>query len=133
LRWAHRNVHYYDETLKSLEEAREYGEPLATKDGVGSFVRYLADSLDPAEMTRFVAELERRRGRGQPFPIPLMFVYAREDPMVAPEIGPKLHSLVPGAEFRWIERSSHFAHVDSPDRIVAMTDGFLKATAEDPT
>jgi pimeloyl-ACP methyl ester carboxylesterase len=129
LRWAHRNVHYYDETLKSLEEARAYGEPLATKDGAGSFVRYLADSLDPAELTQFVAELERRRDRGQPFPVPLMLVYAREDPMVAPEIGPKLHRLVPGAEFRWIEESSHFAHVDSPNQVMALTGEFLRTAA----
>ena len=27
-RFAHRNVHYYDETLKSVEEALEYGDPL---------------------------------------------------------------------------------------------------------
>jgi hypothetical protein len=41
---AHRNVHYYDESLKSLEEAREYGEPLATASGAESFIRYLADA-----------------------------------------------------------------------------------------
>lgn len=127
LRWAHRNVHYYDETLKSLEEAREYGEPLATEAGAESFVRYMADALDPTEMTRFVAELERRRDQGQRFPVPLMLVYAREDPMVAPEIGPKLHGLIPDAEFRWIEHSSHFAHVDSPDEVVALVDDFLPA------
>lgn len=39
LRWAHRNVRYYDETLKSLEEAREYGEPLARAAGARSFTR----------------------------------------------------------------------------------------------
>jgi pimeloyl-ACP methyl ester carboxylesterase len=128
LRWAHRNVHYYDETLKSWEEAREYGEPLATKKGGESFIRYLADSLDPAELTKFVADLEQRRDRGQQFPIPLMLVYAKEDPMVPPEIGPKLHRLVPNAEFRWLERSSHFAHVDSPDRVVTLTDDFLQTT-----
>ncbi|HEV7400607.1 MAG TPA: alpha/beta fold hydrolase [Solirubrobacterales bacterium] len=99
LRWAHRNVHYYDESLKSLEEARAYGEPLATKAGAGAFIRYLADALNPAELTSFVNELERRRDRGQGFPVPLMLVYARQDPMVPPEIGPKLHQLVLEAEF----------------------------------
>ncbi len=126
LRWAHRNVHYYDETLKSLEEAREYGEPLATEAGAESFVRYMADALDPTEMTRFAAELNRRRDQGQQFPVPLMLIYAREDPMVPPEIGPKLHQLVPEAEFRWIEQSSHFAHVDSPDEIAASASEFLQ-------
>lgn len=125
LRWAHHNVHYYDETLKSLEEAREYGEPLATKAGTESFIRYLADSLDPGELKRFVAELARRRDRGQSFPVPLMLVYAREDPMVAPEIGPKLHELVPEAEFHWLEASSHFAHVDTPAPLAELVTGFL--------
>jgi pimeloyl-ACP methyl ester carboxylesterase len=35
LRWAHRNVHYYDESLKSLEEAHAYGDPLATRPARG--------------------------------------------------------------------------------------------------
>jgi pimeloyl-ACP methyl ester carboxylesterase len=132
LRWAHRNVHYYDETLKSLEEAREYGEPLATKAGAESFVRYMADALDPTEMSRFVAELARRRDLGQQFPAPLSLIYAREDPMVPPGIGPRLHQLVPGAEFRWIEHSSHFAHVDSPDEIAALAGEFLQPPVGGP-
>jgi pimeloyl-ACP methyl ester carboxylesterase len=125
LRWAHRNVHYHDETLKSLEEAREYGEPLTGRPGREAFIRYLADSLDPKELTRFVGELEHRRDRGQPFPVPLMLVYAREDPMVAPEIGPLLHALIPDAEFRWLQDSSHFAQVDSPGALAALVREFL--------
>lgn len=125
LRWAHRNVHYYDESLKSLEEARAYGEPLATKAGAASFIRYLGDALDPAELKGFVAELRRRRGRGQGFPAPLLLIYAREDPMVPPKIGPELHRLVPDAEFHWLENSSHFAHVDSPAPLVELISGFL--------
>lgn len=127
LRWAHRNVHYYDESLKSLEEAREYGTPLATKPGAAAFIRYLADALDPAELTHFVKELERRRDQGQGFPVPLMLIYAREDPMVAPEIGPKLHELIPDAEFHWLEDSSHFAQVDSPAPLAELITGFLRA------
>lgn len=127
LRWAHRNVHYYDETLKSLEEAREYGEPLSTKSGVQSFIRYLADSLDPAEMAKFVAELEERRDRGRPFPAPVMLVYARQDPIVPPKIGPKLHALIPDAEFHRLEQSSHFAQVDSPAQLAELATKFLKA------
>ena len=125
LSWAHRNVHYYDESLKSLEEAREYGEPLATEPGAEAFIRYLADALDPGELTDFVAELERRRDRGQGFPAPLMLIYARQDPMVPPEIGPKLHRLIPDAEFHWLEDSSHFAQVDSPAPLIALLTDFL--------
>lgn len=127
LRWAHHNVHYYDESLKSLEEAHAYGDPLAGKAGAASFIRYLADALDPAELTRFVAELERRRDQGKGFPAPLMLIYAREDPVVPPEIGPKLHELIPDAEFHWLENSSHFAHVDSPVPLAELVTGFLQA------
>jgi pimeloyl-ACP methyl ester carboxylesterase len=127
LRWAHRNVHYYDESLKSLEEARAYGEPLATEAGTASFIRYLADALDPKELKSFVAELERRRDQGQGFPAPLMLVYAREDPIVPPKIGPKLHRLVPDAELHWLENSSHFAHVDSPAPLAELVTSFLRS------
>jgi len=125
LRWAHRNVHYHDETLKSLEEAREYGDPLATKRGAESFVRYLAHALDPGELSRFIAELTRRRERGEPFPAPLMLIYARTDPMVPPAIGPKLHELIPGSDLRWLENSSHFAQVDSPAPLTSLVSKFL--------
>jgi pimeloyl-ACP methyl ester carboxylesterase len=129
LRWAHRNVHYYDESLKSLEEAREYGTPLAAKAGAAAFIRYLADALDPTELENFVGELERRRGRAEAFPAPLMLIYARQDPMVAPEIGPKLHRLIPSAEFRWLENSSHFAQVDSPVALAGLVTDFLRTDA----
>lgn len=130
LRWTHRNVHYYDESLKSLEEARAYGEPLASKAGAAAFIRYLADALDPAELTGFVAELERRRDQGEGFPAPLMLIYARQDPMVPPKIGPELHRLVPGAEFHWLEDSSHFAQVDSPAPLAELIAGFLRHEPE---
>ncbi len=54
-----------------------------------------------------------------------MLVYAREDPIVPPAIGPRLHALVPDAAFHWLERSSHFAQVDSPDRLAALLRPFL--------
>jgi len=130
LRWAHRNVHYYDESLKSLEEAREYGEPLATKAGTEAFIGYLGDALDPAELAAFVAELERRRDGGQGFPAPLLLVYAREDPMVPPKIGPLLHQLIPDAQYRWLEDSSHFAQVDSPGPLAELATDFLQAGSQ---
>jgi pimeloyl-ACP methyl ester carboxylesterase len=124
-RWAHRNVHYYDETLKSREEAREYGEPLAGAAGARSFTSWLRDALDPRDLRAVARELERRRDAGTPFPVPLQLTYAREDPTVSPDNGERLRELLPDAEFHWLQRSSHFAQVDSPDRLVALLDGFL--------
>lgn len=120
-RWVHRNVHYYDESLKSREEAAIYGAPLATEEGRRAFGRYLGETLDPRSMRDFVAAL-RARPR---FPIPLALLYARRDPMVPPAVGERLAALVPSASFRWLDDCSHFAHVDRPDLVVEAVERFL--------
>jgi pimeloyl-ACP methyl ester carboxylesterase len=125
--WAHKHVHYFDETLKSREEARQYGEPLASPEGARAFARYMAETLSASAMSDFVRELERRRERGEPFPVPLMLVYARQDPMVPPKVGKRLAKLIPSAELVWLEDSSHFAHVDSPERFLDAALPFLSS------
>jgi pimeloyl-ACP methyl ester carboxylesterase len=125
-KWAHQNVHYYDETLKSLEEASEYGAPLSSPEGVASFVSYLADTMSPRAFAEFASDLARRKSLGQAFPVPLLLLYAREDPMVPPATGERLAAAVPGAKLVWLAESSHFAHVDSPDRVVPILIDFLK-------
>ncbi len=110
-RWVHRNVHYWDETLKSLEEAREYAAPLRTRDGSRAFARYLSDTLCPFEMRRFV-----RRMDAQTFPVPLALIYSRRDPMVPPSVGEELRRLT-GGDLTWLDACSHFAHVDKPEAL----------------
>ena len=132
LRWAHKNVHYYDETLKSLEEAHEYGDSLASADGAASFTRDLADVFDPRDLRVFERELRRRRDSGAGFPVPLMLAYAREDPTVSPEVGERLRLLIPDAEFHWLANSSHFAQVDTPDVLAALLTTFLEAEDRTP-
>ncbi|MEM9067663.1 MAG: alpha/beta hydrolase [Myxococcota bacterium] len=119
-RWVYRNVHYYDETLKSREETREYAEPLRSARGRAAFLSWMADGLDPDVMTAFLRELSVGT-----FPVPLMLLYAREDPMVPPSVGARLGALVPSAEKVWFDRSSHFAHVDTPGPFVDAVRGFL--------
>jgi pimeloyl-ACP methyl ester carboxylesterase len=121
-RWVHRNVHYYDETLKSREEHREYAAPLTTPAGRRAFYRHLRDTLDARQMTGFVRALRRA-----PFPIPLLLVYADRDPMVPPAIGERLAALVPSAELVRLGEASHFAHVDAAPRFVAAIEPFLAA------
>lgn len=121
-RWVHKNVHYYDESLKSREEHREYAAPLRTSAGRRSFHRHLHDALDVAEMSRFVKEL-----RARPFPIPLLLVYALRDPMVPPSVGDRLHALVPAAQMIRLDQASHFAHVDAAPRFVSAIEPFLRA------
>jgi len=125
-RWVQRNVHYYDETLKSLEELDEYGAPLLGRDGAAAFARILRDSMSPYAMEAFVARLERER-----FPVPLQLVYARQDPLVPPTYGERFAALVPEAELVWLERGSHFAHVDAPDLFVEAVMPFLEGPSEE--
>ncbi len=112
-RWVHRNVHYYDESLKSRQEHREYAQPLSTRAGRRAFYRHLRDTLDVRQMRRFARALA-----AAPFPIPLQLVYADRDPMVPPAVGQRLRQLIPAAEFVELKEASHFAHVDAAARFV---------------
>ena len=125
-RWVWRNVHYFDESLKCREETREYAAPLSTPAGRAAFGRILADTLAPAEMDRFVADLRARRDQSEAFPIPLMLLYADRDPMVPPTVGHVLQDAIPGAEMVWMRDASHFAHVDAPERFVDAVLPFLE-------
>jgi pimeloyl-ACP methyl ester carboxylesterase len=125
LRWAHRNVHYFDEELKSVEEAHAYGDPLSTAEGSRAFACYLAETMSAAGLRAFTRALRDRFRAGQPFPVRLMLLYADRDPLVSPRNGERLHALIPGAEIAWIRSSSHFAHVDTPDEVVTRVLPFL--------
>lgn len=125
LRWVHRNVHYYDESLKSLEEARAYGDPLSTAEGSRAFAAFLTETMAPSALRAFTGELGARRVRGETFPCPLMLLYSRQDPLVAPENGDRLGALLPDAKLVWIDQTSHFAHVDTPEKVLDAVTPFL--------
>jgi pimeloyl-ACP methyl ester carboxylesterase len=131
-RWAHQVVHYYDETLKSLEEAREYGDPLRTPAGTQAFAGYLRDVMRPAGFAEFIASLKQLAAEGKPFPVPLMLVYSRQDRMVSPAVGAKLSALIQGARMEWLSHSSHFAQVDSPRAVSALLTDFLNHGCPEP-
>lgn len=120
LRWAHRNVHYADESLKSREEARAYGLPLAAPGGAEAFGKYLKDAMQPAGLTAL-----QRRVRAMSEHPPIRLVYAPRDPMVPPALGPRWKESLPAAELVWLERGSHFAHVDAPEDFLAVALPFL--------
>jgi pimeloyl-ACP methyl ester carboxylesterase len=125
-RWAHRNVHYYDESLKSLEEAREYGAPLATREGAAAFVKYLAETVAVGPMRAMHRDLAARRARRAGFPVPLLLVYAARDPMVPPRFGDAFAEAIPDARFVRLREASHFAHVDAPERFLPPVLEFLR-------
>lgn len=112
-KWTHKNVHYYDESLKSLEEAEEYAAPLRGEAGLAAFVGYLKDTVAASGFTEFARELSSK-----PFPIPLLLLYATSDPMVPARNAAYLAKLVPSARLEMMENTSHFAHVDTPKVVV---------------
>lgn len=117
LRWAHRHVHYNDESLKSLEEAHEYGDPLTSRVGSRALYKYLFDTLDPRALKIFTEQLVALRNAGRSFPTPLTLVYAKEDPMVPPTVGRRMAELLPDARMVWMKNTSHFAQVDTPEEL----------------
>jgi pimeloyl-ACP methyl ester carboxylesterase len=127
LRWTHRNVHYIDESLKSLEEAREYAAPFFTDAGLEAFRRYLADTMRADGLEAFAHTLRRRRDDGIAFPVPMQLVYARFDPLVPAITGEKLHALLPQCPIAWLDNASHFAHVDAPRAFLDVALPYLRA------
>lgn len=121
--WAHANVHYYDESLKSLEEAKEYGDLLGERSGADAFIKYLSETMNPGPMKEFNRMLEERKSRDEGFPVPLLLLYANKDPMVPPRFGKIFHTLIPGSIYKELEQASHFAHVDN-------VEDFLKPVLE---
>jgi pimeloyl-ACP methyl ester carboxylesterase len=121
----HANVHYFDETLKSREEHREYAAPLRTLEGRRAFFRMLDETLDVRAMRTFERDL---RAVGT-FPVPLQLLYAEKDPMVPPRIGGRLHALLPDARFVRVPNASHFMHVDAVEAFAAHALAFLTEAA----
>ncbi len=126
-RWAHRHVHYYDESLNSREEAREYGAPLATDAGRRALGKVLAETMGLRHMRPFVAALEERRAAGRAFPAPLLLLYAEADPMVPPRFGDRFAALIPDARLVRVREASHFMHVDAVERFLPPVLEFLGA------
>jgi pimeloyl-ACP methyl ester carboxylesterase len=121
LRWAHRHVHYWDESLKSLEEARQYGEPLSTPDGSRAFVKHLTETMAIGPIRAFSRALADAK-----FPVPLLLLYAERDPMVPARFGDVLAAAIPDATLIRVPEASHFMHVDAAERFVPPVLAFLR-------
>jgi len=125
-RWVHRNVHYWDESLKSREEARIYGAQLASPEGARAFVKHLAETMAIGPIRDFHRTLRARKAAGEAFPVPLLLLYAERDPMVPPRFGDVFADLIPDARLVRLPEASHFAHVDAVERFVPPVLDFLQ-------
>lgn len=111
------NIHYYDPSLMSREEAREYGAIFRDRDRTEVFIRILRESLDPSAMRELEERLSEIRDSKRML-APVRLFWAREDVMVPPNFGLKYQELLPMAELVWFDQASHFLQVDDPERTV---------------
>lgn len=114
------NVHYRDPGILSREETREYGRIFGDAGQAGTFFRILRNGLLPADMRRLHARL-----REAPLPMPVGLVWSTEDAMVPPWTGPRWNALVQGSRLVWMQDTSHFMHVDTPEATVSILDELL--------
>ena len=82
-------------------------------------------AASPAVST-FWRRLQSRRERAEPFPVPLLLIYAEQDPLVPPETGPRLQALLPEVRLVRLAQASHFAHVDAVERFLPPALEFLQ-------
>ncbi len=108
------NVHYHDESVKSREETKEYARWLAFDERRALFRRHLLETMDPWTMRRLPAALAARK----PGAAPVRLLWARHDVLVSPAFGPRYQALLPEAELVWLDHTSHFLQVDSPEATV---------------
>lgn len=112
-----KNIHYFDRSLMSREEAREYSAIFRDPDRTDIFIRILREGLDPGPMRALAKRLsDIRDGNGMLASTRLL--WAREDEVVPSGFGPKYQRLIPSAELVWFDRASHFLQVDDPDNTV---------------
>ncbi len=110
------NVHYRDPGLMSQEEAREYAAIFRDPARTAVFARVLAETMDPFAMRRLPEAVRQRREAGG-LPDTLL-LWSTEDALVPPEYGRKYQALLPKARLRWLQGTSHFMHVDTPEETV---------------
>lgn len=127
--FAARNIHYYDPSIMSREEAQEYGTIFRDPDRTEVFFRILRESLDPGAMRKLTGRLAAIRDGNERLP-PVRLLWSRQDAIVPPAFGLKYQKLLPTAELVWFDRASHFLQVDDPERTVQEIVSFDSASLD---
>lgn len=103
-------MHYEKDGILSIEEVKEYASLLENMQGTQAFFKILEKSLDVREMRRVRKELAETN-----FNFPSRLVFAVDDRLVPPKFGKKFARLL-GIPIIWVKESSHFIHVDQPEK-----------------
>lgn len=108
------NQHYKDFTLHSKEGIRGYSRWVSIPARRELLRRNLLEAMSPFTM----AELPTALASRSPSAPPVRLLWSTEDVLVSPKNGPRYQALLPGAELVWLDHTSHFTQVDSPDETV---------------
>lgn len=111
-----KSIHYYDPSILSKEEIDEYSQIFATKHATDGFFKILKNSMSMKYMRRM-----RKMVRENPPLIPVLLLWAKEDVVVPPAFGKKYQKLMnlPDERLIWMDKTSHFMQVDSPEETIA--------------
>jgi pimeloyl-ACP methyl ester carboxylesterase len=109
----------------NLSLAQLFHNSLAAPGGAEAFTKYMLETTRPRPMRDLERRLSALRKWGKPFPVPLLLVYAEEDPIVPPEIGSRFAELIPSARLVRLPQASHFAHVDAPQEFARVALDFF--------
>jgi pimeloyl-ACP methyl ester carboxylesterase len=111
------NIHYYDSTIMSREEAREYSSIFHDSDHTDVFFRIFRESFDPRYMRELAEGLSLMKQEGQAL-APTRLFWAKQDALVPASFGHRYQELLPSADLVWFDHTSHFLHVEEPGRTV---------------
>ena len=114
-RFVAHNIHYYDPTIMSREENREYSSIFRDQARTDAFIRIFRESFNPRYMRELVERLSVMKHESQPL-VPIRLFWAKRDVLIPASFGHRYQKLLPSAELVWFANAGHFLQVDDPDR-----------------
>jgi pimeloyl-ACP methyl ester carboxylesterase len=116
-RFVAQNIHYYDPTIMSREEAREFSSIFRDRARTDVFIRIFRESFDPHYMRELVERLSIKKHDRQSL-VPIRLFWAKRDVLIPASFGHRYQKLLPTAELVWFDHAGHFLQVDDPRRTV---------------
>jgi pimeloyl-ACP methyl ester carboxylesterase len=109
-----RNIHYYDPTIMSREEAREYSSIFRDQTRMEVFIRIFRENFNPRHMRELMRRLFAMKQDGT-LKVPIRLFWAKQDVLVPASFGYRYQKLLPSAEPAWFDHAGHFVQIDTPE------------------
>ena len=121
------------EAMKALIDLFVYDKSLVTDDlaemryraSIRPGVQEVYAQLFPAPRQEGVRRLAQREVDLRNLPHETLVIHGREDRVIPPEIGLRLHQLIPRSELHMFGQCGHWTQIEKTDRFVALLRGFL--------